>query len=159
MTTKNRVSIEYPRPVELALILAVMHSWEMSTIGHPLSDLSNLFAPFTLNSEMLSISSRKNAAFSASSLATGLPTRPQCIDWYAGIAGWDPRADLGWGDAFGVFRNSVIMQGIAARYAMRQASSAKAKEYAVEMVPFGNFAWVLVEALMRKRENEMKAKL
>ncbi|MCJ1227423.1 hypothetical protein MMC12_004078 [Toensbergia leucococca] len=100
-----------------------------------------------------------NAAFSASSLATGLPTRPQCIDWYAGIAGWDPRADLGWGDAFGVFRNSVIMQGIAARYAMRQASSAKAKEYAVEMVPFGNFAWVLVEALMRKRENEMKAKL
>lgn len=52
-----------------------------------------------------------------------------------------------WGDAFGTFRNSVIMQGIAARYARRQASSAGAKEYADQMCPSGEFTWSLVEKL------------
>jgi len=36
------------------------------------------------------------------------------------------------------------MQGIAARYARRQASSANAKSYADMMQPFGEFAWTLV---------------
>ena len=39
------------------------------------------------------------------------------------------------------------MQGIAARYALRQASSAKAKEYGVQMRPFAEFAWSLIEKL------------
>lgn len=43
------------------------------------------------------------------------------------------------------------MQGIAARYALRQASSAKAKEYAVQMGPFGEFAAGLVRALVKGR--------
>ena len=42
------------------------------------------------------------------------------------------------------------MQGIAARYALRQASSARAKEYAVQMGPFGDFAWELVRPLAEK---------
>lgn len=67
-----------------------------------------------------------------------------CIAWYAEAAGWDPAAENAWGDAFGVFKNSVIMQGIAARYAMRVASSAKAKEMGEQMGPFGEFAWSLV---------------
>ena len=50
------------------------------------------------------------------------------------------------------------MQGIAARYALRQASSEKAKEYAVLMGPFGEFAWDLLQHL--KEEDGMgKAKL
>ena len=40
------------------------------------------------------------------------------------------------------------MQGIAARYAMRQASSAKARDYGVQMGPFGELAWGLVKGLM-----------
>lgn len=43
-----------------------------------------------------------------------------------------------------MFKNSVIMQGIAARYAMRVASSTKAKETGEQMGPFGEFAWSLV---------------
>ncbi len=39
------------------------------------------------------------------------------------------------------------MQGIAARYAVRQASSAKARDYAVQMGPFGELAWGLVRTL------------
>ncbi|KAL9005055.1 MAG: hypothetical protein Q9188_002162 [Gyalolechia gomerana] len=66
------------------------------------------------------------------------------------VAGWDPSPETGWGDAFGVFRNSVIMQGIAARYATRQASSARAGEYAAQLKPFGELAWFLVDCLMQQ---------
>ncbi|KAL9030266.1 MAG: hypothetical protein Q9196_001596 [Gyalolechia fulgens] len=58
--------------------------------------------------------------------------------------------ETGWGDAFGVFRNSAIMQGIAARYATRQASSARAGVYAAQMKPYGEFAWGLVDRLMQQ---------
>lgn len=44
-----------------------------------------------------------------------------------------------------MFRNACIMQGIAARYALRQASSAKAKDYAEQMEPFGRYCYSLIE--------------
>ena len=44
------------------------------------------------------------------------------------------------------------MQGIAARYALRQASSARAGEYAAQMGPFGKFAWSLVDALKKEKQ-------
>ena len=132
----------------------------MSTIGHPLSDLSNLLSPFTfaLHPVAKQLSSRVNTAFSPSTLKSGLPTRGECIKWYAEISGWDPHDKTQWGDSFGVFRNSVIMQGIAARYAMRQASSEQAQEYAAQMGPFGEFSWSLVQKLQEERFSE-KAKL
>ena len=88
----------------------------------------------------------------------GLPTKEQCIEWYRETAGWDPTPDMTWGDAFGIYRGSIIMQGIAARYAMRQASSARAREYAVQMKPFATVAWDLVEDCQRQGRGD-KAKL
>ncbi|KAI9720443.1 MAG: hypothetical protein M1812_002949 [Candelaria pacifica] len=122
--------------------------WEMSTVGHPLSDLANLLSPYVLASEGNTF--RHQPAFHPST-TPGLPTREQCIGWYREIAGWDPQPEMTWGDAFGTFRNSVIMQGIAARYARRQASSARAKEYAEQMCPSGEFTWSLVEKLKEGR--------
>ena len=122
----------------------------MSTLGHPLSDLSNLLSPYIFAhdppSTSSSLSPQTNPAFYPPAATPGLPTRAECIAWYAEAAGWDPTAESAWGDAFGVFRNCVIMQGIAARFALRQASSAKAKEYAVQMAPFGEFARGLLQA-------------
>ena len=139
-------------------------SWEMSTIGHPLSDLANLLSPYTFavslpTSTSSALSNRVNAAFIPSAKTPGLPTRDECMTWYAETAGWDPRPEMAWGDAFGVFRNSVIMQGIAARYALRQASSAKAHEYALQMGPFGEFAWWLVGKCIEGVGRKEKAKL
>ena len=48
------------------------------------------------------------------------------------------------------------MQGIAARFALRQASSAKAKEHAVRMGPFGEFAWSLVVEAEREGKGSKK---
>ncbi|KAI9845805.1 MAG: hypothetical protein M1837_004485 [Sclerophora amabilis] len=145
--------------------------WEMSTIGHPLSDLANLLFPY-LSSLNLPESTqppfaRRSPAFApsitqpptpptppptSSSSPTpktpGLPPRSQLLSWYAAIAGWDPSADMAWGDAFGVLRNTMIMQGIAARFAQRQASSARAGEYAAQTRPFAEFAWALVRRMM-----------
>ncbi|KAI0900002.1 phosphotransferase enzyme family protein [Annulohypoxylon nitens] len=129
--------------------------WEMSTIGHPLSDLANLLHPFV--SASMSSSTDKAAAASAVShpgflpnATPGLPTPTQIISWYAEAAGWTPSAeDVAWACAFSVFRLAAICQGIAARVARRQASSAEAQKHAAAMPLLGEFAWELV-----RREQE-----
>ncbi|CAO2649883.1 Nn.00g011750.m01.CDS01 [Neocucurbitaria sp. VM-36] len=118
--------------------------WEMSTIGHPLSDLSNLIVPWTITAFSIS---RRNShpAFAPGATTPGLPTRDQTIAWYAETAGWDPSLELAWGTAFAMFRDSIIFQGIASRYAVRQASSAEAKQVGEEMVPAAQICQKLVE--------------
>jgi len=132
----------------------------MSTIGHPLSDLSNLLGPYSFAVEPpnAAMSVRTNPAFVPSANTAGLPSRSQCVAWYDEVAGWDPAPELEWGDAFATFRNSVIMQGIAARYALRQASGAQAKEIGNLMGPYGDFAWGLV-ARRKEKEAYQRAKL
>ncbi|KAF1846281.1 kinase-like protein [Cucurbitaria berberidis CBS 394.84] len=117
--------------------------WEMSTIGHPLSDLSNLIVPWTLTAFS---TERRNShpAFAPSATTPGLPTRDQAIAWYAEMAGWGPRPELAWGAAFAMFRDSIIFQGVASRYAVRQASSADARQVGEEMGPVAEICWELV---------------
>lgn len=126
--------------------------WEMSTIGHPLSDVINLVMPF------LTASEGPNAHKGFVPGATpGLPSKEQALAWYAEVNGYNPKPDLVWGAAFGMYRSSVIMQGIAARYAVRQASSEKAKDYADMMVPFGQAAYKIF--LKAKDAGTSKARL
>jgi aminoglycoside phosphotransferase (APT) family kinase protein len=113
----------------------------MSTIGHPLSDLINLLMPYYLVGQS---HVRLLPAF-AEGATPGLPTQDQLVSWYAEVSGYDPQPDLKWGISFGFFRASCIYQGIAARYAMRQASSAKAKDNATQRHPMGDLAWEHVQ--------------
>ena len=116
----------------------------MSTIGHPLSDLSNLIVPWTITAFSIS---RRNShpAFAPGASTPGLPTRDQIIAWYAETAGWDPSPELAWGTAFAMFRDSIIFQGIASRYAVRQASSEEARQVGEEMVPAAEICQELVK--------------
>ncbi|KAI8957228.1 acyl-CoA dehydrogenase family member 11 [Daldinia sp. FL1419] len=148
--------------------------WEMSTIGHPLSDLANLLNPFFL------VSLSQSPSFSPSSDAgapkdgqpsqteaiaaitntgflpnatPGLPTPSTVISRYSAAAGWDPRPDeVAWACAFSVFRLAAICQGIAARVATRQASSADARRHAAAVRPLGEYACDLV-----RKEKERRA--
>ncbi|KAF2716701.1 APH-domain-containing protein [Polychaeton citri CBS 116435] len=131
--------------------------WEMSTIGHPLSDVANLLGPYvTAGNAKAKDVGRAHGGFLPGAIK-GLPTKEECLEWYEQIAGWGyPKREVIWGDAFGIYRGSIIMQGIAARYAQRQASSAKAMEYGKAMEPFGEVAWELVEEARNQME---KAKL
>lgn len=50
------------------------------------------------------------------------------------------------------------MQGIAARYALRQATSEKAEEHGGRMGAYGDFAWALV-ATLNVKDAKTNAKL
>lgn len=127
--------------------------WEMSTIGHPLADLCNMLFPYItatnpVSRKLLSGSSGTGASQDSFSpgKTPGLPTYEQCIKWYSEVAGWEysPR-ELSWGNAMNAYKGSIIMQGIAARFAVRQASSEKAKDYADKMPLLGEVAFDLVK--------------
>lgn len=109
----------------------------MSTIGHPLSDLTNLLTPYNMAYEPIS----PDLAVFQPGKTPGLPTKDQLVKWYGEVAGWDPTPDLTWGLAFHFFRATAIYQGIAARYAVRQASSEKAKLNGEIRIPMGKLAW------------------
>ena len=106
--------------------------WELSTIGHPLSDLANLVQPLQLSSE---------AQFVPPSPNGGYPPLDTVLEWYRTEANWDPTPDFPFADAFCLWRTSIIAQGIAARNARGQASSSEAQSYGQKMFPLGELAW------------------
>ena len=53
--------------------------------------------------------------------------------------------EMAWALAFSVFRLAAVCQGIAARVATRQASSAEARRYAAAMTPLAGVAWDMVQ--------------
>ncbi|GME22353.1 aminoglycoside phosphotransferase [Neofusicoccum parvum] len=129
----------------------------MSTIGHPLSDLSNLLNPFVTARSSVSIGAGSRGTGTFKPGATpGLPTHDELVALYSETAGWNPAPDMTWGEAFNLYRGAIILQGIAARYARRQASSLKAKDYGASMRPMGELAWDLVQKI---RTGNGKAKL
>lgn len=128
----------------------------MSTIGHPLSDLVNLMAPWTMSTNPLGINSEH--AFQPGTPPPGLPTLDQCVAWYGQMAGWNPESEVPWGQAFWVFRTTVVMQGIGARYASRQASSPRAKEYGLKMRPYAAVALYRVQEVKRNLDRTLTIK-
>ncbi|KAK5655438.1 hypothetical protein OQA88_5709 [Cercophora sp. LCS_1] len=140
--------------------------WEMSTIGHPLSDISNLITPFYTARIDPHKSMHVHPGFKPRA-TRGLPDIDEITALYFSVA--DPaardvrsssslelslsdqdqererRRELQWAQAFNIFRLSAICQGIAARQAGRQASSEKAKRYGEERTPLAEFAWELVK--------------
>lgn len=139
--------------------------WEMSTIGHPLSDVVNLLGPFYMTLSMgrnpdLSFPYMNNSegAFLPGK-TPGLPAVDELLAWYVqgGEGGYDPRPDMRWGCAFGTFRSAAILQGIAARVARRQATSEAAGRYAGSFRSLGELAWREVEEM--KANTEGKGKL
>lgn len=131
--------------------------WEMATIGHPLSDLVNLTAPWGWVGRLGGSAHSGNDSEAFRPGATpGLPALEQAVRWYAEGSGYDPKVELAWGNAFGGFRGAIIMQGIAARYARRQASGTTAKNYAAQMVPYGEWAFSLVAQLMETSDGKAK---
>ncbi|KIY02906.1 uncharacterized protein Z520_01371 [Fonsecaea multimorphosa CBS 102226] len=123
--------------------------WEIATVGHPLSDLSNLTMPWTVTQNFPEIKTHSHPAFAVDGGPPGLPTKEQCLEWYSEVARWDPRREIVWADAFAIFRTSVMIQGIAARYAVRQASGEgeSAAALALQRFPYARAALRMVREL------------
>lgn len=121
--------------------------WEMATVGHPLSDLVSLAGPYNSNNWGFDVGGGNTSAIGDSGLVRGLPSLQQIVGWYSEVAGWDPSTELSWGYAFSDFRAAVILQGIAARYAVRQASGVTAQAHAKGMKPDAYRAWNMIKSL------------
>jgi aminoglycoside phosphotransferase (APT) family kinase protein len=130
----------------------------MSTIGHPLSDLSNLLTPFYT----ARIDRRRHPHAHPGFLpgaTPGLPTPDEVASLYFSVAAagdTSARArarELRWAQAFNIFRLAAITQGIAARMAARQASSEQARQYAHARFALAEFAWELVQGAAEEEED------
>eukprot|EP00931_Biecheleriopsis_adriatica_P031734 TRINITY_DN18577_c0_g1_i2.p1 TRINITY_DN18577_c0_g1~~TRINITY_DN18577_c0_g1_i2.p1 ORF type:complete len:395 (-),score=70.01 TRINITY_DN18577_c0_g1_i2:282-1418(-) len=101
-------------------VVAVL-DWELSTIGHPMSDLANLCLPYHLGNlgELVGYTSIDPSADSS------LPSEEEVHRTYCEAAGVTyPIASWSFFVAFSCFRLAVIIQGVAMRNAKGVASSA-----------------------------------
>lgn len=143
--------------------------WEMSTIGHPLSDVVNLLTPLFMALSTSAPENRDlefpyfpNRADFLPGATPGLPEAQELLAWYVSEGRsqdgkvYDPRPDMNWGCAFGMLRAAAISQGIAARIARRQATSEVAERYAESFRNMGELAWRLVEEERQKAKTKGK---
>ncbi|KAJ5472364.1 Phosphotransferase enzyme family domain protein [Penicillium desertorum] len=125
--------------------------WEMATLGHPLADICNLTHPYfwaRLDQNVRSFQPEQ---------VSGLPSREDCIRWYAGVNGWDPTTNLPWGDAFFMlFRTTVFVQSITARYARRQASKAQEK-YVGREVQYAADTWRQLQQVKEMKQQSSRS--
>ncbi|KAI8630574.1 phosphotransferase enzyme family protein [Xylariaceae sp. FL1651] len=159
--------------------------WEMSTIGHPLSELASIMHPF-YSAEMLT-----NSHFASPSSATasssddkhtsstvahpgflpgatpGLPDPQTILHWhvetsYSGINGssnigkWNPSPEISWAATFSMFRQAAICQGITAWVVTLQASSESARKHADAWFSIAKFAWELMTRERAKTKDTRK---
>ncbi|GAA6061963.1 hypothetical protein JCM10212_005207 [Sporobolomyces blumeae] len=126
--------------------------WELSTLGHPYSDLSNLLQPFYVPSQKRDPTAAhlkglrdipiRDLPIPDDKTLLRLWCREMGIDYDQRLNGtreWEGAI------SFGFFRLSVITQGIAARVAQGNASSAKASEHAKMFPAIGNLAKERIE--------------
>ncbi|OZJ04403.1 hypothetical protein BZG36_02396 [Bifiguratus adelaidae] len=122
--------------------------WELSTIGHPLSDLANLLMPFFAPNDGPIL------GFMGHEHELTIPKADELMQRYCHARNRPyPIERWGFCAAFADFRLSVIMQGISARVARGQASSAEAKNYARLFV---NMAKLMTDIVDQGGEVEVK---
>ncbi|CAE8619552.1 unnamed protein product [Polarella glacialis] len=127
-------------------VLAVL-DWELSTIGHPMSDLANLCLPYHLGplGAIVGIGSIDVDPDS------GMPTEDEVHRTYCEAAGVKyPISGWSFFVSFSCFRLSVIIQGVAMRASRGQASSAAAAGNVVGMVMSADALCDLACDIMRK---------
>ena len=120
-------------------IVAVL-DWELSTLGHPLSDLSYSALAWHMPAGIL------RGYGDLDLQALGLPSEQTHIARYCAAAGMDA-ADLAddWPFylAFNLFRLSAILLGIGQREREGQAASASAREIAAFASPVADWGWAI----------------
>lgn len=81
--------------------------WELSTIGHPLSDLANLLQPYSLPSG----GDSSLTGFVGRDDIDGIPSLQAAQARYAATAGWNPTVGWTFGQAFAHLRVSDWSRG------------------------------------------------
>ena len=101
-------------------VLAVL-DWELSTLGHPATDLALVTLPYDTSPQLPSALS----GFGDHRAALGLPSEQELVDAYVEATGLTSvRSHLDYYRAFACFRMGSILQGVYKRSLSGQASAA-----------------------------------
>ncbi|MCI0547716.1 MAG: phosphotransferase [Candidatus Rokubacteria bacterium] len=120
-------------------IIAVL-DWELSTLGHPLSDLAYNAMPYRLSGESME-------GFQGADLAAlGMPSEEQYLADYCRRTGRSGIDDWEFYVAFSMFRLAAIAQGIMGRYLAGTANDPNAKARGERARPLATLGWATVEA-------------
>ena len=123
-------------------IIAVL-DWELSTLGHPYSDLGYNCVVYHLPATIEGLS-----GISGLNLADlGIPQESVYVDTYKKRTGSDTTASHTFFVVFSLFRLASIVQGILARARQGTASSAKAEQIGALARPFADIAWNLAQSI------------
>jgi aminoglycoside phosphotransferase (APT) family kinase protein len=122
-------------------VVAVL-DWELSTIGHPLGDLTyhtmDWYRPpgadlrGTLNGQDLR--------------ALGIPTFDEYVARYCARTGFRIDRNVGFYRAYNLFRVAAILQGVAARLRQGNAAASSAAEVTTRIRPLAVAAWQEAQA-------------
>jgi len=127
-------------------VLAVL-DWELSTLGHPLADLSYHVMTWRLTAEEFRGMAGRDLA------ALGIPSETEYLRRYCdrvGRSAIDP-SDWEFHLAFSMFRLAAILQGIAKRVVDGTAASTAAAETGRRTRPIAEAAWRQVKRLLAGR--------
>lgn len=122
-------------------VVAVL-DWELSTLGHPLSDLAYLTMAWQLPAGLLRGFDGLDTA------ALGLPSAREVVAAYCARTGRDPSATLqDWPFylAFNLFRLGAILHGIASRQRAGRAASASAAALGALATPVAERGWAVAQ--------------
>jgi aminoglycoside phosphotransferase (APT) family kinase protein len=118
-------NIMYSKDADAALpprALAII-DWELSTLGHPVSDLAYACMGYHLN-----LPGRGGLA-GVDVASLGIPTEQEMVDTYCALTGRGRIDDWAYFMAFGIFRLAAIAQGVFKRSLQGNASSDSASSY------------------------------
>lgn len=115
-------------------IIAVL-DWELSTIGNPLADFSNLLMQW-VNGVLQPYKDKPEY---------GIPTMDEAVAYYCELTGRDGLPDLNWYFSYNIFRLAGIIQGIVGRARDGTANSAAASQMGPRVVALANASWAFAQ--------------
>ena len=115
-------------------VIAVL-DWELSTLGNPLADFTNLLMQW-VNGSIAALPDIK---------AHGIPTMDEYVAEYCRLTGRAGLPDLNWYFAYNIFRLAGIIQGIVGRARDGTANSAAASQMGPRVVALANASWAFAQ--------------
>jgi aminoglycoside phosphotransferase (APT) family kinase protein len=111
--------------------VAAVLDWELSTLGNPLADFTNLLMQW-VNGSIAAIPNLKEH---------GIPTLEEYVAEYCRLTGRSGLPDLNWYFAYNIFRLAGIVQGIVGRARDGTANSPQAAAMEARVPLLGDAAW------------------